>query len=104
MARQEAYKTRKPLFVYFSMPGCHYCEALEAGALRSPAVRDACAGVIPLKADITTPEGKRLAEQYQIPGAPVLAIIGRNGRLLDNLDARATEEDLVGMLKNAAQK
>jgi hypothetical protein len=34
---------------------------------------------------------------------PYLAIIGKNGRIIDNLDGTASEKDIVAMLKNAAR-
>jgi thiol:disulfide interchange protein DsbD len=86
----------KPALVDFSADWCTSCKTIDKEVFGDPLVRDALAGVVLLRADVTAGDASQqaLMQHYQVMGPPTVLIFARDGRerrasrLVGEFDAR----------------
>jgi hypothetical protein len=91
---QQAQREGKPLVLFFSLPGCAYCEVVRRNYL-APLLRDAAVdkrplireaelageqAIIGIDGALTTP--KAVAARYHVRVAPSVVLVDGEGRLL----------------------
>ena len=71
-----------PVMIDFTAAWCTSCKEMEATTFLDPAVRQALAGAVLLRADVTADDSddKALLERLGIIGPPTIAFFGRDGR------------------------
>jgi len=72
----------KPAILDFYADWCVECVRMENTTFRDPATRQALAGVVLLRADVTgnTPSDKALMHRFGLIGPPAILFFGRDGR------------------------
>jgi thiol:disulfide interchange protein DsbD len=82
--RQVAQATRagRPVLVDFYADWCTSCKEMEATTFLNPVVRQALAGTVLLRADVTANDAddRALLQRFGIYGPPTIAFYGRDGR------------------------
>jgi thioredoxin:protein disulfide reductase len=84
MALRQARAAQKPVVIDFSATWCVPCREMVRTTFRDPAVIEAAAHFVRLKADITERNDRntRLALEYEIRGVPTTVFIDKHGRIL----------------------
>lgn len=78
----QASRAGQPVMVDFYADWCTSCKEMEASTFRNPVVRQALAGAVLLRADVTANDAnaKALLKRFGIYGPPTIAFYGRDGR------------------------
>ena len=78
----QASRAGQPVMVDFYADWCTSCKEMEASTFRDPVVRQALAGAVLLRADVTANDAnaKALLKRFGIYGPPTIAFYGRDGR------------------------
>lgn len=74
-AWEEARQTEKPILLYFWGAACKACHQMEKTTFQDEAVRQALEGYVCLDVQGDQGEGKRLAEQWKVPGFPTFLLL-----------------------------
>ena len=78
----QASQEGRPVMVDFYADWCTSCKEMEATTFLNPAVRQALAGTVLLRADVTANDAddRALLQRFGIYGPPTIAFYGRDGR------------------------
>jgi thiol:disulfide interchange protein DsbD len=78
----QAARAGRPVLVDFYADWCTSCKEMEATTFLNPVVRQALAGTVLLRADVTANDAddRALLQRFGIYGPPTIAFYGRDGR------------------------
>ena len=96
-------KADKPMFVYFTAPGCTFCEIMANEAFLQPEiVNEINTRFVPVK--INGREQESLAAQFQVRMYPTLAAVRASGEVLENWNGYKSLADFQAHLTMAKSK
>lgn len=102
-ARQEAQETGKPLMLHFFTQPCIYCEKLEQGAFRDPAVvAEIESKFVPVQ--IYGPDNAKATEALGVDRYPTDVVLKADGTILMRTVSPQDPQAYISMLATARQK
>ncbi len=103
LARTEANRSNRPMFILVTSRDCGWCRKLESTTLRDPrVVHELNARTIPIKVDADDPANARLVAAIKIEGLPTSAIVRPNGRISQTRAGYLDPSEFLGWLREAA--
>ena len=95
-AQAEAQRSKKPLFVEFTLPGCAACARLEASTYPAPEVAAVLRDYVAVKVDMTVDEV--LAGRYGVESSPDLFVLTADGDVINRITRYVAPADLAEFL------
>ena len=97
-ATDEARRTGKPVFAYFTAVWCGPCQSLKHTTWADKGVDAALRDYVPVKVDID--RNPDVADKYGVKGIPAFAVLADDGRALRQADGALPPKDLLDWLKS----
>ncbi len=87
------------VLVDFQAPWCYSCYYMDQKVLSKPAFASAAEGLVLVKLDVDTPEGRALKEKYRVTFLPSYVVAGPDGRETGRIIGEQAEADFLARLK-----
>ncbi|WPO78897.1 thioredoxin family protein [Flavobacterium sp. KACC 22761] len=103
LAKKQAQKEKKLIFVDLYFTGCMPCAQMDKDVFPDPKVASVLsADFVTFKSDILKEEiGKKLCMKYGVTGFPTFLFINPNGKVIDIASGFQTVEQFTALLQNA---
>ncbi len=102
-AWQIAQSTHRPLLVYASMEGCHYCRLLERETLSDPSIVAEIQRLF-VTASANVSENPDFVRRLAVRSFPTLVIIDTNGYVLDSIRGYVPPQQLRARLESVVKR
>lgn len=93
-----AKKSNSEVLVKFHFKGCPICFGMDQGPLRDKRVVDKSRQFVGVKVDITTDDGEKLADKFEVVGTPVFVRLNPDGEEVDRHNGPAGVATFLGFL------
>lgn len=91
----------KPGFLYFTTEWCSWCKVLRSDVFKNPEVKNFVeTNFIPFIIDAEKSTGPELKAKYLIRGYPTVAVINKNGEVIDKIIGEYKAEPYLDRLRN----
>lgn len=97
-ALAEAKAKGLPLLLDFQAPWCYSCYYMDQHVLGRDSFGRAAEGLVLLKIDVDTPEGRALKEKYRVTFLPTYVLFDAQGRPLGRIVGEQAEADFLARL------
>jgi thiol:disulfide interchange protein len=102
---EEAKKTGKPVFIEFSAVWCGPCKIMEKKVFKDPEVYQYLnRHFLSYKVDVDAPNGKPIAQQYEVQGMPTVVFVNAKGTELERELGLITSKEFLRIADAARTK
>lgn len=89
----------KPVFVFFTTPGCGWCRMMKQDVFTHDEVRELLEHFVPIKIDVA--EQRALAERFMVRGVPAGRVLGSDGATRAAFSGYQSASEISELLREA---